>query len=131
MMGKREVSGSICGGPDPGEMKACYGGCYEWCSHPLCSKEPAELSEGERRRIRRFQKRCGGYYLTDLRELPDFHLSGSLLNALSLCQPIGQPKPRQARALCKRGLLYEWGTEYHIMGEGAQALELAGKWEVP
>jgi len=127
---EQESTGIICGGPEPHTMKACYGGCYEWCIHPLCSKAPEALTASERRQIRRFQIECGGYYRADLRELADFHLSAPLLDALKMlgvtegmCSGCVVPK-RQAEVLCRRGLAYRWDENgaYHVTGTGAFVL---------
>lgn len=135
----KEYPGSICGGPSPFEMKACYGGCYEWCIHPLCSKTPDELTDKERRRIRRFQKRCGGFYLSDLRELSDFDVSPPMLAVLRELDELTGCKgtmvkaadygKRQVAALLRRDLIWQVDGEIHISGEGGYVVELSPKAE--
>ena len=120
--------GAICGGPEPGKMKACYGGCYGWCIHPFCSKQPNKLTDKERLSIRQFQTKCGGSYPNDLRQPQDFRISPTMLATLKLCAPTsGSAKmielPRSSAApLLRRNLIWELDGLYHTSGAGASLL---------
>jgi hypothetical protein len=93
-------------------------------------KAPDELTDKERRRIRRFQKACGGYYPNDLRRLEDFGVSERMLETLRMLAPtIGNTSmvslsKSRAEPLIRRDLAWELEGKYHITGAGDFVLSL-------
>ena len=136
----------ICGGPEPREQAACYGGCYEWCiASGWCHIKPEDLTPKQRSTIRRFQK-GGGIFPDDLREASDWGLSHAQQQMLISEEALASasPKSRTARALAAKGLIDWWPTgldvdryepvtfkrlypepgHWHLMGEGNDARAL-------
>src|SRR5689334_21948035 len=107
----------ICGGPDPRSQKACYGGCYEWCfMGDICATPEADLTAEDVSRIRRLQRRGGGWYSNDLRTVPDFGLSPAMADMMcSRSFDSAGPTNRTARALMRRGLLDWWPNDFEAV----------------
>lgn len=142
----------ICGGPEPRAQAACYGGCYEWCiASGWCSTAEDDLTDKQRSIIRRFQKRAGGIFPNDLREVGDWGLTESQRQMLASLDALeaASPRNRTARALATKGLIDWWPNDleadwydpvtyarlypepghWHLMGEGndVRALLTGGK----